>query len=289
MSGVTPHLTYKEQIERLINRGCIIADKTACEDILRNVGYYRFSAYFLPYKTTDDKYKNSTTLDKAYGIYEFDRELRLLLFSAVEEIEVSLRARLAHFHSGRYGPLGYIDPDSFNRKHDANKFRNSIERVIENNKKNPFVRHHIENYGGVFPLWVICELFTFGMTSYFYNDLKTADKKAFDKINYKNITSWLRCCTDLRNICAHYGRLYFRIFSAVPSGFCISEQQKRRLWSTMLAVRALFPFPQKWNTEFIPQLQKLFERYKNYIDLRLIAFPDDWAQQLMRHSVINLQ
>jgi abortive infection bacteriophage resistance protein len=79
----------------------------------------------------------------------------------------------------------------------------------------------IENYGGQFPVWVITELFTFGMLSYFYGDLPTPDQKQIAKDVFgaipKNLVSWLRCCTDLRNICAHYGRLYFRIFTAIPA------------------------------------------------------------------------
>jgi hypothetical protein len=50
----------------------------------------------------------------------------------------------------------------------------------------PFVIPHIsmfgpskvlDNYGGQFPVWVITELFTFGMLSYFYGDLPTPDQK----------------------------------------------------------------------------------------------------------------
>ena len=48
----------------------------------------------------------------------------------------------------------------------------------------------------------------------------TADQKEFAQKHYatipQNLKSWLRCATDLRNICAHYGRLYYRIFSAIP-------------------------------------------------------------------------
>lgn len=79
-----------------------------------------------------------------------------------------------------------------------------------------------DNYDNQFPLWVISELFTFSTLSYFYNDLTTADKKEFAGNHYKDMISWMRCCTDLRNICAHYGRLYFRIFTAMLSGFKIS-------------------------------------------------------------------
>ena len=134
-----------------------------------------------------------------------------------------------------------MDVSSFNSKHNADKFKQNIDREIENNKKVLFVKHPIDNYDDQFPLWVISELFTFGMLSYFYYDLTTADKKAFAGADYKNMIRWMRCCTDLRNICAHYGRLYFRIFSAMPSGFQISEAAKRRLWGAKLSVKALCP------------------------------------------------
>lgn len=120
------------------------------------------------------------------------------------------------------------------------------------------------------------------MLSYFYNDLTTADKKTFAGANYKEMVSWLRCCTDLRNICAHYGRLYYRIFSAMPTGFRITEPAKRRLWGAMLAVKALYPSPEKWNLEFMPALEALFEEYKEDIDLYHMALPNDWSDQLRK-------
>jgi abortive infection bacteriophage resistance protein len=282
MGEVKQHLTYKEQIEKLQSRGCVISDAAACESILRNIGYYRLSAYFLPFKKDDDCYEDDLSFDKVYHIYEFDRKLRNLLLAPIEVIEVSLRARLAYFHSQKYGPLGYLDTASFNDKHDAEKFKKNIDREIENNKKVLFVKHHIENYDGQFPLWVICELFTFGMISYFYNDLTTADKKEFAGAEYNEMVSWLRCCTDIRNICAHYGRLYFRIFSAMPSGFSISAPVKRRLWGAMLSVKALYPSAEKWNSEFMPEIEALFEEYKDDINLYHLAFPNDWAAQLKK-------
>lgn len=151
--------------------------------------------------------------------------MRNLLFSAIEVIEVSLRTKLTHFHSERYSPLGYLDAATFNPKHDAEKFKQNIDREIENNKKVLFVKHHMD------------------------------------------MISWMRCCTDLRNICVHYGRLYFRIFAAMPSGFDISEADKRRLWGAILSVKALYPSSEKWNNEFMPKIEALFEEYKKDINL----------------------
>lgn len=282
MGEVKPHLSYDGQIRKLREKGCVIDDQLFCENVLVNIGYYRLSAYFLPFKGAEGRYADNLPFEKVYRIYEFDRKLRNLLFSAIEVIEVSLRARLAHFHSEKYGSLGYLDEASFNKKHDDGKFKQNIAREIENNKKVLFVKHHLENYDGQFPLWVIAELFTFGTLSYFYNDLTTADKKAFAGADYRDMISWMRCCTDLRNICAHYGRLYFRIFSAMPSGFCISEAAKRRLWGAVLSVKALYPSSEKWNTEFMPRVEGLFEEYKEDINLYHLAFPQNWAEQLKK-------
>lgn len=282
MNKVKEHITYKEQVEKLRARGCIISDAAECENVLKHIGYYRLSAYFLPFKEETGNYASCLSFKKVCNIYEFDRKLRNLLFSAIEVIEVSLRARLAYFHSEKYGPLGYLSPDSFNAKHNAERFKATIEREIENNKKVLFVKHHIDNYNGQFPLWVIAELFTFGMISYFYNDLTTADKKQFAGVDYKNMVSWLRCCTDLRNICAHYGRLYYRSFSAMPTGFNIPDAVKRRLWGAILSVKAVYPSSEKWNNEFFPAIEALFEEYSGDIDLYHLAFPVDWKQKLKK-------
>ena len=283
MIEVKPHLTYAEQIKKLKSRGCIIQDEKLCETVLANIGYYRLSAYFLPFKTSDGCYMSGTSFDTIYNIYEFDRKLRNLIFSQIEIIEVRLRSSLSYFHSEKYGPLGYLDASTFNEKHDAVKFKENIDREIENNKKVLFVKHHIDKYDGQFPLWVISELFTFGSLSYFYNDMKTVDKKEFAGPRHNAMISWLRCCTDLRNICAHYGRLYFRVFSAMPAGFDnISDAKKRRLWGALLSVKELFPSSEKWNREFIPQIKKLFDEYNNYINLHHIAFPENWLEQLQK-------
>lgn len=282
MNSVKPFLPYSDQIKKLKQRGCIISDEQLCISYLTDIGYYRLSAYFLPFKKNDDSYHSGTTFESVYYLYEFDRKLRTILFGAIETVEVSLRSRLSYFHAGKYGPLGYLDPCNFNSKHDHAKFQESVQREVENNKKVLFVKHHIDNYGGQFPLWVISELFTFGTISYFYGDMKTADQKAFAGAKYKDMISWLRCCTDLRNICAHYGRLYYRIFSAMPSGFHIPDSSKRRLWGAVLSLKELYPSAEKWNAEFIPALTSLFDEYKNYINLYHIAFPKDWATQLKK-------
>lgn len=284
MAQLKQPTTYQEQIDLLKRRNIVIEDPERCAAALESVNYYRFTAYFLPFKLGDGCYQEGTRFARVYRIYEFDRKLRSLLFAALEEIETYLRAKIAYFHAHKYGAEGYLDASNFSPHHQAAKFKENLQREITQNKRSAFVAHHQDHYEGHFPIWVIVELFTFGMLSRFYSDLKTADQKLLAKELYgtvpKNVISWLRCCTDLRNICAHYGRLYYRIFPATPAGIDATSRQKTQLWGAVLTVKALYPDKCKWNEEVLPRISALFEEYKEDISLEHIGFPEKWEEKL---------
>lgn len=296
MQEVKSPKSIDEQIAILRKRGCEISNTGLAREVLSKTNYYRLSAYFLPFKDPYGTYISGTTFERVFHIYEFDRKIRTLLFCAIERIETALRAHLAYMHGMKYGALGYRDPENFDFKSDykfgklikskeekEKEFQKTINRVILNNKNNLFVKHHNENYGGQFPIWVIIELFTFGMLSKFFSHLHTQDKKVIARqyhTSYKILGSWLRCCTDLRNICAHGGRLYYRIFSAAPSGFILQEKVSRSLWASMLVIKALYPFPDQWREDFISQIKGLINKYLNDIDLKHLYFPENWEEEL---------
>ena len=282
MKNIKPFCDYDEQVAELRKKGCLISDDNICKSKLINIGYYRLKAYTLTFKRKDGTYKDGFSFYRVSRLYDFDKELRALLSPIIETIEISWRARLVYFHAQKYGPLGYLDEKSFGLNHNHIRFKAKIEELKEQYKTLLFVKHYNEQYNGVFPLWVIAELFTFGTTSYFYDDLLTSDKKAFAGVNYEKLSGWLRCCTDLRNICAHHGRLYYRIFTSMPAGFNISENEARRLWGAILAVRALYPDEEEWNSKFIPRLSQLFDDYCDAIDLYHMAFPVDWKDKLKK-------
>ncbi len=278
--------TYKEQLEILKGRGCIIKNEEYCECILSRVNYYRLSAYFLPFRDNNDNYKCGTSVEQVFGIYDFDRKMRNLIFSAVEEIEIGLRAHVAYYHAHKYGAEGYTKPENFDPKHNHKKFESLYLSEIENNKTAPFVKHHLEKYDGHFPIWVLVDLFSFGMLSRFFADLKREDRKIIAKREYgttdKNVISWLRCCTDIRNICAHYGRLYYRVFPAIPAtpnglGFELG----RTLFDNVMVLKFLHPDSSSWKRYFVPELEALINRYNGIISLSDIGFPDDWKEKLL--------
>lgn len=281
-----PPLKYEEQLEKLKKRGCIINDDKKCISILESVNYYRLSAYFLPFKLDNGNYKEGLSFERVFSIYEFDRKLHGILFNALEETEIFLRSKIAYFHAHKYGALGYMDKSNFSVKAELHEnFIENFKREIDKNKNILFVKHHIYKYGGEFPIWAASEMFTFGMLSKFFANMTCQDRENLSndiyKTNPKFVGSWLRCCTDLRNICAHYGRLYFRIFSAAPSGIDnLEDKSKRKLFGAILSLKKLYPFKDKWNNETLKKLMSLVDEHKSDIDLEHIGFSYNWIEEL---------
>ena len=291
---IKPAATFDQQVDSFTSKGIIVSDKSSCRDFLHCVNYYRFSAYLLPFRNEDKTYKVGTEFDRACKIYEFDAKMRSLLFKIIEEIEMYLRTQLAYNHSHEYGPLGYKDVKNFSEYHKHEVFKKLLKNIIDNNKRSLVVQHHLQNYDGKFPLWVIIEFFSMGMLSYFYTDLKLADKKAISKSLYDTVPScldsWLRCITDLRNRCAHYSRLYYWKFAALPAmpkGFEI--RHGRRLFDQILVLKFLYPQNEKWDTVLVTPLQALIEEYSKDIELWHIGFPENWQEYLTsRNHTIDI-
>jgi abortive infection bacteriophage resistance protein len=181
MVKIKQPVTYDEQIAILESRGCIIQDEHQCKTVLSRINYYRFSAYFLPFKQDNEKYAEGTTFEKIYHIYEFDRQLRNILYDALETIEITLRTRLAYFHAMEYGALGYLNPDSFNKQHQNDIFKNNIDREIQNNRKVLFVKHHLDKYEEIFLFGLLRSYLHSGCFRIFIAILKQKIRKLLPK------------------------------------------------------------------------------------------------------------
>ncbi len=64
MNEVKPHFSYEGQINKLREKRCIIDDDSFCRDALVNIGYYRLSAYFLPFRSFDETYMDNLSFEK---------------------------------------------------------------------------------------------------------------------------------------------------------------------------------------------------------------------------------
>ncbi len=90
--------TFNEQMEILKRRGLYVADEAAAVEVLRRVNYYRLSAYWLTYHKCD-KFNATASFEKAYGIYEFDRQFRGILLEPFLVFRTPLHVRSLDFLS----------------------------------------------------------------------------------------------------------------------------------------------------------------------------------------------
>lgn len=264
-----------------------MSDENRALEVLESIGYYRFSAYFLPFKQADDSYLPGITFEAVLQTYRFDQALRQLLFPLIEDIELYLRTQLAYYHSHKYGLLGYQDANNYNNRHDHQKFLDDIAIIIRRGSKTLPIKHYQQKYQGEIPIWVIIQYFTLGQLSFFYGDLPRADQKYIARTLFQstdqNVTNWIYCVSLLRNACAHYSRLYNNQLVARPKTPKESPiTLGRDIFSYVCVLRYLYPYVPKWNEEFLPNLTALFEAYASDIDLKRIGFPSNWYDILMK-------
>ena len=247
---------YKQQISKLKNKNIIIADESVAREILQSVNYYRLKGYLLPFiDKSQKKCFSPIPIEQLRAIYEFDSDLRNLIASIIEDIEVYLRGSFSYYHAQKYGSEGYMDANNFNLRHNHVKFKKRVNSCISENSNSSVVKHHQNKYNGHFSIWVV---------------------------NYQTLESWLRCLTDLRNRCAHYARLYYWIFPALPK---IPQSEKyihtRRLFAQLYTLKMLYPDHDKWNKKFVKPLIKLVKKYKSYISMQHLDFPYRWKSMLL--------
>lgn len=82
-----PFKTFEEQADLLLSRG-LIADGNSLIEAVKRIGYYRLTGYIHIYKNEDESYRDDISLENICCIYRFDRQLRLLVFDAIERFEV---------------------------------------------------------------------------------------------------------------------------------------------------------------------------------------------------------
>ena len=58
-------------------------------------------------------FQNNTYFEDIIERYNFDRHLRLILFDAIERIEIALRTKMIYHMSLKYGGLWYLDASLF--------------------------------------------------------------------------------------------------------------------------------------------------------------------------------
>jgi abortive infection bacteriophage resistance protein len=273
------------------------ADRDYAINWLTHSSYYRLSAYWLyfehPKKLTGPRFKVGTTFERVTALYEFDRELRRLTFKGTEHLEVALRGnwayqlgQLDHGHSYLDAAL-YKDRAEFHRN--LAKLANGVGRSSET-----YIKHYRDNYDvpALPPVWMVAEMMSFGELSRWYSNIKDRSlrNKIADPLGLTEtvLVPLVRHINDIRNTCAHHGRLWNRGFRMPPklaekpqhlneSLDLTARQAGLRIYNglTMLAyvIGNISPTT-TWHSELI---ELLISHPENA--LHEMGFPTDWRDR----------
>lgn len=279
-------MTIDEQVENLRRIGLIVENEEYAKKILNDISYFRLiKAYSLNLKSRNGKYADNVRFEQLVELYLFNANFRQIIFPEIEKIEINVRCRIANYFAEQYGVLGYLEADNFVNTTYHQVFIEDIEEEIRRNSKAPFVKNFRENYeGGNLPIYALVEIFSFGTLSKFYKNMKNPDKKIIASsfgVGYTYLESWLESISYVRNICAHYGRLYNAKLSKTPILYKEYSEVgigNNRIFGVLLCLKQLLKNDSHWNI-FVDKIDMLFEKYE-LVDIKTMGFPENWKELL---------
>lgn len=321
-----PFLTIPEQIHRLRTRGMDCGTETFASGVLERYGYYRLSGYWHLYRARPeppadrfdkdgreirlDSFVRETSLAHVVALYEFDHELRTRLGDIISMVETALRFHVGHrlgrqdqFAHRRPENLGVLRPaDSNASPEPTTAYREWLEEYDRHEKRarGDFVVHFRETYGPHLPIWVATEVMSFGVLSGLYDLMPQADKEilaarfqistADGKGDRGALSNWLNNLRNVRNICAHYGRLWNRTFDVVIDAPgrartdaidhlapLVVEGVNNKLYGVLVVLRHLMLSIAPERPDVI-DVADLIEARSQEIGFSMtqLGFPDDW-------------
>ncbi len=219
-----PALSFQDQLQQLKDRGFVIEDDQKSIFLLENISYYRLSGYWYPLlqePKSSHIFKSNASFNQSFELYCFDKELRKLVSSELEKIEVAIRAKMIYVLAHQYGPFWINDSNLF---FDQEKYFATIKILKDEYKRSreDFILSFKLSYNDVLPpAWMMLEISSFGSLSYLYQNLNPGkSKRAIAKhfgLDDKTFSSWLHSIVYVRNICAHHSRLWNKMLSISPA------------------------------------------------------------------------
>lgn len=303
-------LTYREQIELLEKRGVKFIDEDKAEYQLSNVSYFRLISYMYPFRKNEngviiEEFKYGTTWKDIYNLYAFDRKLRLLVFDAIEKIEVSLRTKIVYHLSHKYGAHWQDNPDIFVPSHSFSDRSGSfhildvygnIQKHIQEQLNNACAEVFIENYRKNYdnpinpPSWMCVEVMYLNQLSRICSNLRNRNDIVTIAKEYglppKEFISWVHTTNYVRNLCAHHSRLWNREFKIVPAKLSFTKSkkwisnaesvQRKKVYYYLCIVNYMLQTVNP-TSSFVYRLKELIHRYNP--DLSAMGFPKNWENE----------
>jgi len=285
-------LTLEQQVDLLKKRGLIINNEQQAKEILARLGYYRIiNAYSLglyedPNEKKNPSYRPGVSLNQIYDMYQFDTKLRHIAFELIEYFELKFRTSIAYYIANNFCATAYLRPELYCNEEYYKEFLDDLEREKKAQNRSLIVQHHNVNYDGVLPIWAMTEIVSFGTLSKLYKNLLPEHRRKIASV-YKTypelLSSWLNSFVLVRNICAHYGRLYNRNLLARPK--IPKNAPQLNAYKVFSVIYLLYRYVDD------PLLKlSLYYRLKNaivqhsFVEPEKIGMPKDW-EKIIRSEI----
>ena len=279
-------------------------------EFLGYAGYFRASRYGKFLLTQVNAFGSKANSKVFFELYDFDVQLRLLLFKYCKKAEVRFKSAIANAVSLKTGDAGfyldrqYYTPTKsekdkktrnrnitfFNTKSFAN-LANDEEKLRRDVVKHPELREYRKGgtrQNNVLPVWAAFSYFEMGtmvmIYSYLRGDLRkevlnyTYSQNNYKKEVTKQMDTWLDAVRNLRNYCAHHSMVVGMTSSVViPDNRDSADvlPDNTNLYSRLYALKKILP--QKDADMLARELEKLISKTK--IDIyKMNVLPANWKE-----------
>jgi len=287
--------TISDQITLLQSRNMSFRQINDAPDFLANISYYRLKGYWWEMQDNfvNHHFRSGSFFEDAIDLYNFDRHFRLIVFNAIERIEIALRSKLIYHLSLAHGAEWYINPSLFEKQKEFASFISKVYQDMSRSSEE-FIVKHFANHPTEHPeSWKSLEVLTLGTLSKLYQNIKhqlpekNVIANEFGLNNQKHLVSWLLSITVIRNIIAHHGRLWNRVIinkydwpTTTPHtllSYTPDNMQRRKIFPILSAIIYM-------NDRISPghhikqELLTLFGNFTN-IQLSKMGFPTNWKNE----------
>jgi abortive infection bacteriophage resistance protein len=267
--------TVEEQIKKLKDRNMImdLGDAKA-EEILLDIGYYRFGFYWHPFEIDKNhNLEDGTRFSDIVKLYYLDTDLKHILSKALNRIEINFKTQLIYYVSNYYDK----NPTWFaNKKIVSDEFVRGFSKIYNSsfiNINKPIRKHHMKHQNDIYaPAWKTLEFLTFGSVIKLYLSLQNKDLQTTiaNRYNIRSLSvfnNYLTTILFIRNICAHSDLLFD---SYIPKGIKTTplvkvEEGKRHCLSSSIKVIRYFlnMISKNRGTELASSIESLFNDFNN--------------------------